>query len=154
MYGIICGLGLILVAMLLIWLGVHRRRLAYADYGKDNQKYSATTAMKVINVDKSIEEQWEDREDGNRELVPVTFYQHTYEYIVNGKTYNYTGERCNSGKSLNTQVNGYYDPANPENITEYKPRKPIFTGIICFAGAVVLLFYAIELIRNNLFWIL
>lgn len=147
---IIWGVVFILAAVLLVWLGVRCRRRAQRDYEDDVRRYAASTAMKVVQLDEDTLETWQEREDGSRELCRETVYLPTYEYTVDGKLYQYHSRQSLSGRrDLGRQVMGYYDPANPSCITENKPRKPILGGFLFFAGALILLFFAIGLFTGN-----
>lgn len=133
-----------LAAVLLVWLGIRRRKAAHRDYEDDLQRYTASTMMKVVQLDESILETWEERDNGSRELCRQTVYLPTYEYTVDGRLYQYRSRQSFSGKwALGRQVAGYYDPSNPSVITENKPRRPIFGGFAFFAGAAFMLFFAI-----------
>lgn len=139
------GLGLILlaVAILLVFLGIRRRKRAYAEYQTDNRVYTAETPMTIIGLDKRNTELWEDTSEGNREIRYYTEDVPTYEYTVNGTTYHYTGNKVSqTDTGVGSTVTGYYEPANPENITEFKPGKPALGGIAYFLGAAFLLFLA------------
>ena len=139
---IIWGIAFLLAAVLLVWLGIRRRRNAQKEYEDDVQRYTATTVMTVVHLEESVLETWEDQDDGSRELRRETVYTPTYEYTVGGQTYQYCSRRCVSSRDMGRQVTGYYDPSDPRRITEDKPRKPILGGLLFFAGAAFLLFFA------------
>ena len=141
---IIWGIAFLLAAVLLVWLGIRRRRNAQKEYEDDVQRYTATTVMTVVHLEESVLETWEDQDDGSRELRRETVYTPTYEYTVGGQTYQY----CS--RHMGRQVTGYYDPSDPRRITEDKPRKPILGGLLFFAGAAFLLFFAVEAFAGNL----
>ena len=144
MENILWGTVLILAAALMAWLGVRQRRSAQEDFARDAQRYTASTVMKVARLEESTRETWEDRDDGTRELRQETVYLPTYEYTVDGRTYQYQSRRALSGKwALGRQVPGYYDPADPSAVTENKPGKPVLGGLFFFAGAVFLLLFAL-----------
>lgn len=145
----------ILAATWMIWLGVRQRQRASANYEEDRRRYTATAAMTVTHLNESEIERWEDRDDGTRELLRETVYTPTYEYTVNGTVYQYHSRQgLSGGKGVGSLVTGYYDPSHPDNITENKPCKPVLSGCIFFAGAVILLFFAGKIILNMLFWML
>ena len=77
------AIGLLLGAILLFWLGTRQRKKVYAEYEDDSQKYTATTTMTLIKQTKSETQRWEDKGDGNQELVTDICYLPTYEYTVN-----------------------------------------------------------------------
>ena len=132
-------IGMLLAAALLGYLGVRRRKSAHNEYQDDLRRYTATTTMTITNVEKRVTERWDDRDDGSREIVYDTEYVPTYEYTVDGKTYKYASRQSTYGpKALGKQVAGYYNPENPSQITENKPRKPIFGGFMFFLWAVIL----------------
>ena len=81
------AIGLLLGAILLFWLGTRHRKKVYAEYEDDSQKYTATTTMTLIKQTKSETQRWEDKGDGNQELVTDICYLPTYEYTVNGEVY-------------------------------------------------------------------
>ena len=147
---IIWGIAFLLAAVLLVWLGIRRRRNAQKEYEDDVQRYTATTVMTVVHLEESVLEAWEDQDDGSRELRRETVYTPTYEYTVGGQTYQYCSRRCVSSRDMGRQVTGYYDPSDPRRITEDKPRKPILGGLLFFAGAAFLLFFAVEAFAGNL----
>ena len=145
------AIGLLLGAILLFWLGTRQRKKVYAEYEDDSQKYTATTTMTLIKQTKSETQRWEDKGDGNQELVTDICYLPTYEYTVNGTTYRYSSRQSLSGKrDLGRQVMGYYDPAKPERITENRPRKPVLGGFLFFFGALILLFFGIMTFTGNI----
>ena len=95
-------------------------------------------------IEESVNERWEQREDGSEQLRRETVYLPTYEYTVNGKTYRYASRQTVSGKrELGRQVVGYYDPTRPDRITENKPRKPVLGGMCFFMFAAFLLWFGI-----------
>ena len=98
------AIGLLLGAILLFWLGTRHRKKVYADYEDDSQKYTATTTMTLIKQTKSETQRWEDKGDGNQELVTDICYLPTYEYTVNGDGETKTALFCvipDSDKSYN-----------------------------------------------------
>lgn len=127
---ITAGTGFLLGGVLAAWLGVRQRKGARKEYEDDVRRYTGTTMMKVAY--------------GSDRLRRETYYLPTYECTVNGTTYRYSSRQSLSGKrDLGRQVVGYYDPAKPECITEYRPRKPVFGGAYCFLWAAFLLFFGI-----------
>lgn len=147
---IIWGAAFLLAAVLVVWLGVRHRKNAQKSYEDDVRRYTAATVMTVVHLSESVLETWEDRDDGSRELRRETVYTPTYEYTVDGKTYQYCSRCCVSSRDMGRQVTGYYDPSDPSMITENKPRKPILGGFLFFAGAAFLLFFAVEAFAGNL----
>lgn len=122
-------------------------------YEDDARRYTGSTTMTVIRVDKTEQERWEEREDGSREVMFDTVYLPTYEYTVNGKTYQYSSRQSSlSVQDVGAQVTGYYDPANPAAITEEAPRRPLFGGFLFFLGAVIVLGYAAVRLYGALLW--
>ena len=83
---IIWGIAFLLAAVLLVWLGIRRRRNAQKEYEDDVQRYTATTVMTVVHLEESVLETWEDQDDGSRELRRETVYTPSYEYTVGGQT--------------------------------------------------------------------
>lgn len=140
---------MLLAAALLLYLGIRSRKNAYQGYQDDLLRYTATTTMTITNVEKRITERWEDRDDGSREIVYDTDYLPTYEYTVDGKTYQYLSRQSTYGpKALGKQVPGYYDPKNPESITENKPQKPVLGGVLFFLMAAILAVFGLVLLYN------
>ena len=141
---ITAGTGFVLGAVLVAWLGVRQRKGAWKGYEDDVRRYTGTTMMKVVWIEESVDERWEHQEDGSDQLRRETVYLPTYEYTVNGRTYRYASRQTLSGKrELGRQVVGYYDPKQPDRITEDRPRKPVFGGFFFFAFAVFLLWFGI-----------
>lgn len=140
---------MLLAAALLLYLGIRSRKSAYQGYQDDLLRYTATTTMTITNVEKRITERWEDRDDGSREIVYDTDYLPTYEYTVDGKTYQYLSRQSTYGpKAVGKQVPGYYDPKNPESITENKPQKPVLGGVLFFLMAAILAVFGLVLLYN------
>ena len=140
---------MLLAAALLLYLGIRSRKSAYQGYQDDLQRYTATTTMTITNVEKRITERWEDRDDGSREIVYDTDYLPTYEYTVDGKTYQYLSRQSTYGpKAVGKQVPGYYDPKNPESITENKPQKPVLGGVLFFLMAAILAVFGLVQLYN------
>ena len=128
---ITAGTGFLLGGVLAAWLGIRRRKGARKEYEDDVRRYPGTTMMKVVWIEESVNERWEQQEDGSEQLRRETVYLPTYEYTVSGKTYRYASRQTVSGKrELGRQVVGYYDPTRPDRITENKPRKPVLGGIL------------------------
>lgn len=118
------GIGFLLAAVLMAWLGVHRRKSAQKEYEDDVRRYTGTTMMKVVWIEESADERWEHQKDGSDRLRRETVYLPTYEYAVNGRTYQYASRQALSSKrDLGRQVVGYYDPDRPDHITENRPPK-------------------------------
>ena len=141
---ITAGIGFLLAAVLMAWFGVRRRKSAQKEYEDDMRRYTAHTMMKIVRIEESVEERWEHQEDGSDQLRRETVYLPTYEYAVNGRTYQYTSRQGLSRKrDLGRQVVGYYDPDQPDHITENRPRKPVLGGFLFFFGALILLFFGI-----------
>lgn len=100
--------------------------------------------MKVVHVEESEYDRWEDQPDGSSQLCHVKIYLPTYEYSVNGKTYRYHSfQSVSSKRDVGKQVVGYYKPDRPDLITENRPRKPVFGGFLYFYGAAICLFFGI-----------
>lgn len=138
------GLGLSLAAVLLAWIGILQRKSSQETYKHDVRLYSASTLMKVVDVEESEFESWENQPDGSSRLRREKIYLPTYEYAVNGKKYWYYSRKSVSGKGdVGKQVVGYYDPNRPDIITENRPGKPVFGGGLCFFGAAVCLIFSI-----------
>ena len=141
---ITAGIGFILGAVSVAWLGVRQRKGARQEYEDTVRRYTGTTMMKVVWIEESVNERWEQQEDGSEQLRRETVYLPTYEYTVNGKTYRYASRQTVSGKrELGRQVVGYYDPTRPDRITENKPRKPVLGGMCFFMFAAFLLWFGI-----------
>ena len=141
---ITAGIGFILGAVSVAWLGVRQRKGARQEYEDTVRRYTGTTMMKVVWIEESVDERWEHQEDGSDRLRRETVYLPTYEYTVNGRTYRYASRQTLSGKrELGRQVVGYYDPKQPDRITEDRPRKPVFGGFLFFVFAVFLLWFGI-----------
>lgn len=83
------GLGCSIAAVLLAWFGILERRGAKDGYKRDVRLYSASTMMKVVHVEESEYDRWEDQPDGSSKLRREKAYLPTYEYSVNGITYRY-----------------------------------------------------------------
>ncbi len=141
---ITAGIGFILGAVSVAWLGVRQRKGARQEYEDTVRRYTGTTMMKVVWIEESVNERWEQQEDGSEQLRRETVYLPTYEYTVNGKTYRYASRQTVSGKrELGRHVVGYYDPTRPDRITENKPRKPVLGGMCFFMFAAFLLWFGI-----------
>ena len=138
------GLGFSIAAVLLAWLGILERKGSKDGYKRDVQLYSDSTMMKVVHVEESEYERWEDQPDGSSKLRREKAYLPTYEYSVNGKTYRYHSfQSVSSKRDVGKQVVGYYQPDRPDLITENRPRKPVFGGFLYFYGAAICLIFGI-----------
>ena len=141
---ITAGIGFLLAAVLMAWLGVRRRKSAQKEYEDEMRRYTAHTMMKIVRIEESVEERGAHQEDGSDQLRRETVYLPTYEYAVNGRTYQYASRQgLSSKRDLWRQVVGYYDPDQPDHITENRPRKPVLGGFLFFFGALILLFFGI-----------
>lgn len=148
---ITAGIGFLLAAVLMAWLGVRRRKSAQKEYEDEMRRYTAHTMMKIVRIEESVEERWEHQEDGSDQLRRETVYLPTYEYAVNGRTYQYASHQgLSSKRDLGRQVVGYYDPDQPDHITENRPRKPVLGGFLFFFGALILLFFGIMTFTGNI----
>ena len=83
---ITAGIGFLLGAVSVAWLGLRRRKGARQEYEDTVRRYTGTTMMKVVWIEESVHERWEQQEDGSEQLRRETVYLPTYEYTVNGKT--------------------------------------------------------------------
>ena len=141
---ITAGIGFILGAFSVAWLGVRQRRGARNEYEDAVRRYTGTTMMKVVWIEESVDERWEHQEDGSDRLRRETVYIPTYEYTVNGRTYRYLSRQTLSGRwELGRQVPGYYDPKQPDRITENRPRRPFLAGTVFFVFAALLFWFGI-----------
>ena len=141
---ITAGIGFLLGAVLTAWLGVRRWKGAQEEYASEVRRYTARTMMKVVHIEESVDERWEPHEYGSDQLRRETDYLPIYEYTVNGKTYRYSSRQSLSGKrDLGRQVVGYYDPRQPDRITENRPRRPVLSGIGFFVFTAFLLWFGI-----------
>ena len=141
---ITAGTGFVLGAVLVVWLGVRQRKGAWNGYEDDVQRYTGTTMMKMVWIEESVDERWEHQEDGSDRLRRETVYLPTYEYTVNGRTYRYLSRQTVSGRwELGRQVPGYYDPKQPDRITENRPRRPFLAGTVFFVFAALLFWLGI-----------
>ena len=120
------GVGLLLVAV-----GVFHRRSLFRAYASDRKQYTGTTPMKIIHLEESTMTTWEEQEDGTRRERYSTVHTPTYEYTVDGKTYQYVS-RQDTCRPVGACVTGYYDPYNPKRIREDPVRPPYFGGILFF----------------------
>ena len=140
-------------AALFIWLGIRRRRKAFADFADDCKRFSAVTTMRVVSMEKTVADRWEEQEDGSRILYQDTVYLPTYEYTVNGTVYQYhSNHSFSTDDYIGREYPGYYDPTNPRCITEDRPRKPVLGGFLFFLLAAVLLFAALRLLVQTLYY--
>lgn len=55
---ITAGIGFLLAAVLMAWLGVRRRKSAQKEYEDDVRRYTGTTMMKVVWIEESADERW------------------------------------------------------------------------------------------------
>ena len=78
------GLGFSIAAVLFAWLGILERRGAKNGYKRDVRLYSASTMMKVVHVEESEYDRWEDQPDGSSKLRREKAFLPTYEYSLNG----------------------------------------------------------------------
>ena len=148
---ITAGTGFLFGGVLAAWLGIRRRKGARKEYEDDVRRYTGTTMMKVVWIEESADERWEHQKDGSDRLRRETVYLPTYEYAVNGRTYQYASRQALSSKrDLGRQVVGYYDPDRPDHITENRPRKPVLGGFLFFFGALILLFFGIMTFTGNI----
>ena len=148
---ITAGIGFILGAVSVAWLGVRRRKGARQEYEDTVRRYTGTTMMKVVWIEESVVERWEHQEDGSDRLRRETYYLPTYEYTVNGEVYHYTSRHgSDTVQKPGMQRTGYYEPSNPKNITEYQPQKPVLGGVLFFIPGVVLLIFGVVVLRNSL----
>ena len=98
------GVGLLLVAV-----GVFHRRSLFRAYASDCKQYTGTTPMKIIHLEESTMTTWEEQEDGTRRECYSTVHTPTYEYTVDGQTYQYVS-RQDTCRPVGACVTGYYDP--------------------------------------------
>lgn len=149
MSDLVLGIVFLLIAVLLLYLGIRSRKSAYQSYQDDLQRCTAVTTVTVTSIDKSEEEQWEDRDDGSRELVRYAIYTATLSYSINGKDYTQTvTERYATSYTAGQQLTGYYDPADPGRILLGKPKKPILGGFLFFLMAAILAVFGLVLLYN------
>ena len=121
----------LVVGLLLITAGVFHRRNLFRAYEGDRKRYTGTTPMKIVHIEKSTMTTWEEQEDGTRLEGCTTVHLPTYEYTVDGKTYQYAS-RQDTCRPVGACVTGYYDPNDPKRIREDPVRPPYFGGILFF----------------------
>ena len=120
---ITAGIGFLLAAVLMAWLGVHRRKSAQKEYEDDVRRYTGTTMMKVVWIEESADERWEHQKDGSDRLRRETVYLPTYEYAVNGRTYQYASRQALSSKrDLGRQVVAITIPIGPTTLRKTAPE--------------------------------
>ena len=120
---ITAGIGFLLAAMLMAWLGVHRRKSAQKEYEDDVRRYTGTTMMKVVWLEEAADERWEHQKDGSDRLRRETVYLPTYEYAVNGRTYQYASRQALSSKrDLGRQVVAITIPIGPTTLRKTAPE--------------------------------
>lgn len=129
----------LVLGLLLIAAGVFHRRNLFRAYEGDRKRYTGTTPMKIIHIEESTMTTWEEQEDGTRQERYSTFRTPTYEYTVDGKTYQYVS-RQDTCHSVGACVTGYYDPNNPKLIREDPVRPPYFAGLLFFLMGAAFLF--------------
>ena len=68
------GLGLSLAAVLLAWIGILQRKSSQETYKHDVRLYSASTLMKVVDVEESEFESWENLSSAapRKKYLPLT----------------------------------------------------------------------------------
>ena len=71
---ITAGIGFILGAVSVAWLGVRQRKGARQEYEDTVRRYTGTTMMKVVWIEESVNERWEQQEDGSEQLRRETVY--------------------------------------------------------------------------------
>ena len=120
---ITAGIGFLLADVLMAWLGVHRRKSAQKEYEDDVRRYTGTTMMKVVWIEESADERWEHQKDGSDRLRRETVYLPTYEYAVNGRTYQYASRQALSSKrDLGRQVVAITIPIGPTTLRKTAPE--------------------------------
>ena len=116
--------------------------------------------MTLIKQTKSETQRWEDKGDGNQELVTDICYLPTYEYTVNGEVYHYTSRHgSDTVQKPGMQRTGYYEPSNPKNITEYQRKTgtwgcPLFypgSGITDFRSCCASEFVMVMILHLSVF---
>ena len=137
------GVIIVLLAALFVLIAVLQRRHAKKDYEKAAQLYRAKTSMKIVDIEETAMDTQEYTEGGGTRRGKDKIYLPTYEYTVDGKTYRYKSRvSVSSRRDAGRSVTGYYNPENPELITEEKPRRNLFTGFLWFVLAAFSLFFA------------
>ena len=140
------GLILVLLAALFVFIAVLQRKHEKKGYEKAVQLYRAKTSMKIVGVEEASMETWENEKGGGTRRGKDKIYLPTYEYTVDGRTYQYKSRvSVSSKRDVGRSVTGYYNPENPERITEEKPRRNLFAGFLWFALAAFSLFFAVLL---------
>ena len=146
---LLLGIALLLIAALLLCLGIRYRQNSYTIYEADARRCTATATLTVTDVDQQEEEQWEDRDDGSRELVRYAIFTTTFSYTVNGQNYTHTlTQRYASTYTAGQQLTGYYDPADPGRILLSQPKKPVLSGLVFFLMAAILAVFGLVLLYN------
>ena len=86
---ITAGIGFILGAVSVAWLGVRQRKGAQKEYEDTVRRYTGTTMMKVVWIEESVNERWEQQEDGSEHYgkhvaVELTEDNHIQFFIPKG----------------------------------------------------------------------
>ena len=87
------------------------------------RRYTGTTMMKVVWIEEAADERWEHQKDGSDRLRRETVYLPTYEYAVNGRTYQYASRQALSSKrDLGRQVVAITIPIGPTTLRKTAPE--------------------------------
>ena len=129
--------GLILAALAAVFVCIARlqRKREKKDYSLAALLYSAKTGMKIVDVEETSRETWENGDGGRTRRGRSKIYLPTYEYTVDGRTYRYKSRvSVSSKREVGRTVTGYY---NPELITEEKPKQNICCFFVVRSGRVL-----------------
>ena len=78
---ITAGIGFILGAVSAAWLGVRQRKGAQQEYADTVRRYTGTTMMKVVWIEESVNERWEQQEDGSWQAEVMDSQAHAWAEI-------------------------------------------------------------------------
>ena len=114
------GLGLSLAAVLLAWIGILQRKSSQETYKHDVRLYSASTLMKVVDVEESEFESWENQPDGSSRL------RREQIYLVLQPQVSFWQRRCGKAGSwiLCSKQAGYHHRKPPGKACVW--RIPVF----------------------------
>ena len=120
----------LVVGLLLITAGVFHRRNLFRAYEGDRKRYTGTTPMKIVHIEKSTMPTWEEQEDGTRLEGCTTVHLPTYEYTVDGKTYRYASRQdtCRPVGPASPAITTPTTPSSSRRTPSVPPISPAFSS--------------------------
>lgn len=143
---------LLVLGIFLLWWGKKQRNKALELDQENQERYTGQTTLRVIKVEKDEKDVFDSSRPEGENWVHEVTYTPVYEYTVNGQRYEYHTSLGSSDDryQIGAECPGYYDPKNPELVTEtlrdpFGGGKRFFGILLTVLGILCIIFACVRL---------